>query len=257
VLAAALKSLEQKDNPLRVNNFAMNLRELSRLILKELSPDDGIKQCCWFTQEFNDRGVPVMTRAQRIRYAVQAGLPVKFVENTLGIDVSRVIKEHGRILEELNGFTHLGRKTFGIDEAQADGLANETLDIFTELLQTVDKCREEVRRALEGAARDALNEEMISRTIDELDELATHYTVDDAHIENFELTHMGPSRIVFGASGSVDCELQYGSDGDYARGDGLRVDDNYPLPCEFEADIATPLDLKVKRLQVDNSSFYE
>jgi hypothetical protein len=257
VFAAGLKSFEQSENPLRVNNFAMNLRELSRLILHELSPENEIQQCCWYEQEFNDRGDPIITRAQRIRYAVQAGLPEDFVKDKLMIDVGRVIKEHGKIVDSLSNFTHLGKKTFGVDEDRADQLADEALDMFMELLQTIEECREEVHRTLENAASDALNEEMISRTIQELDEISTHHTVEYTHIEHFELVHMGPTKIVFRASGSVDCELQYGSDGDYARGEGLRVDCNFPLTSEFEADIATPLSLEVKKLEVDNSSFYE
>jgi hypothetical protein len=98
---------------------------------------------------------------------------------------------------------------------------------------------------------------MIANTIEELDELATHHMVDCAHIEEFKLTFMGPDKIMFEAAGSVDCELQYGSDSDVERDDGFRTSDNFPLTCEFVADIITPLDLKVKALRVDNSSFYE
>jgi hypothetical protein len=68
---------------------------------------------------------------------------------------------------------------------------------------------------------------------------------------------MGPNQIVFKASGIVDCTLQYGSDSDVANDSGMRVDDHYPLTCEFVADISTPLELKVRKLHVDNSSFYE
>jgi hypothetical protein len=256
VFAAALKSFGQPANPLRVNNFAMNLRELSRLILDELSPEDKVKQCCWFKQEFSG-GVAIITRAQRIRYAVQAGLTEDFVKDELAINVPQIIRKHGKIVERLSKFTHLGRKTFGVDENTANRFADAALDMFMELLQMIDECREEIHRALEGVARDALDEEMFSRTIQELDEISTHTTVKYTHIDDFELTHMGPTRIVFSASGSVDCKLQYGSDGDWARGDGARLDDNYPLTCEFEADISTPLDLEVRKLQVDNSSFYE
>jgi hypothetical protein len=257
VFSAALKSLEQLDNPLRLNNFATALRELSRLILHDLAVDKDVKACCWFVQELNDQGMPVITRAQRIRYAVQAGLPDDFVKNTLDIDVEQVIKEFGRIINELNKYTHISKKTLGVDEQRADKLAIETLDIFVQLLETIDECRAEVHSALEGSASDALNDEMISTTVQELDEIATHYTVGEAYIEQFELTYLGPASITFSAAGSVDCELQYGSDGDYARGDGIRVSDNYPLTCEFEADAISPLVLRVRKLAVDNSSFYE
>lgn len=68
---------------------------------------------------------------------------------------------------------------------------------------------------------------------------------------------MGAKTIRFKLEGSVDCQLQYGSDGDYERGDGLRVDDNYPLSGDLVADSSDPLRLTVQDLKVDNSSFYE
>jgi len=42
----------------------------------------------------------------------------------------------------------------------------------------------------------------------------------------------------------MDCELQYGSDGDYERGDGLRVDHSYPLTCNVVAETSDPLSPK-------------
>lgn len=257
MFAAALKSFAQSNNPLRFNNFAMNLRELSRVMLHDLSPDKDIKACCWFKQEFNDQGKPIITRAQRIRYAVQAGLPGDFVEGTLFIDVQETTKEFNRIVDQLSKFTHVTKETFDIEQDMADQSAEEAIDVFRSLLQVIDDCRTEVHTALEESAREALNYEMIANTVQELDELATHHTVDATHIEHFELTYMGSAKIEFRASGSVDCELQYGSDMDVERDDGFRTSDNFPLTCEFEADITTPLDLKVRNLSVDNSSFYE
>lgn len=108
-----------------------------------------------------------------------------------------------------------------------------------------------------NAARNALNDEMISNMVEDLDVLSTHSTVDQAHVEEFELRSMGPKLLNFHGSGSADCDLQYGSDSDNERGDGVRSSASFPLTCEFEADISSPLDLEVKNLSVDNSSFYE
>lgn len=97
----------------------------------------------------------------------------------------------------------------------------------------------------------------IETTVQELDEIATHYQVEGCNIDNLKLVEMNANTIKFELRGSVDCQLQYGSDGDYARGDGVRVDDNYPLRCDLVANIADPLKLRAEGLRVDNSSFYE
>jgi hypothetical protein len=68
---------------------------------------------------------------------------------------------------------------------------------------------------------------------------------------------MDSTTLIFDAEGFVDCVLQYGSDGDVERGDGMRHDDSYPLRCKLVADIATPLTFEVQNLRVDNSSCYE
>lgn len=75
IFAAVIKSFEQLDNPLRVNNFATGLRELSRILLYDLAPEKDIKACCWYEEEKNKDGAVIITRAQRIKYAVHAGLP--------------------------------------------------------------------------------------------------------------------------------------------------------------------------------------
>lgn len=173
VFAAVIQSFEQYDNPLRVNNFATGLRELTRLVLDYSAPEKSIKACAWYVEEKNEQGKLIITRAQRIKYAVQAGLPDDFVASLL-VDVPETIRVFGDLTKRMNKLTHLTQETFGIDRYAA-----------------------------------------------------------------------------------VDCTLQYGSDSDVANDSGMRVYDNYPLTCEFVADVLTPMVLEVRKLHVDNSSFYE
>lgn len=245
------------DNPLRVNNFAMGLRELSRIVLHDLAPDADIKACCWYNEEKNKDGAVVFTRQQRVKYAVHAGLREDFVESTLLVDVEETINEFRDLVNTLSKFTHVGSKTFNIGGADADDLAREALDTFVMLFDTIDECRKQVRHEMEEHARNAVTDELLETTVQELDEIATHYQVDGCNIDELKLVELNANTIKFELQGSVDCQLQYGSDSDCARGDGLRVDDNYPLSCVLVADIAEPLKLTVETLRVDNSSFYE
>jgi len=225
--------------------------------LYDLAPEKHIKACGWYQEEKNKDGAVIITRAQRIKYAIHAGLPEDFVKDTLLVDVRETISEFNVLVKSLSKFTHVGPETFNVDPAKADRLAQDALDIFILLFQTIDECRGQVELEVEDNAINAVDDELISSTIRELDEIATHHQVQGCNIDDLDLIEMGPDTIKFKVTGSVDCQLQYGSDGDYSRGDGVRVDDNYPLSCELVADIATPLDLKVTSLKVDNSSFYE
>ena len=118
-----IKRFQQIDNPLRLNNFATGLREFSRIILHDLAPDADIQACHWYKEEKNKDGAVVFTRQQRIRYAVHAGLPEDFVENTLLVDVEETINEFRDLVNTLSKFTHVGPTTFNVGGADADALA--------------------------------------------------------------------------------------------------------------------------------------
>lgn len=256
VFDAALQSLDQTANPLRLNHFATTLRELSRMVLHRLAPDAEIKACGWYVQT---AGQPEITRGQRITYAVQAGLLDPFACNTLLVEVDRMRQELLQTITTLSKYTHVQPAVFGVTGQALDMIVTESLEAFLAFLEMIEECRESVEDAVESHARHALHEELIRRTIQELDELATHYTVDGAQIETVTISSMDSALIQFCVTGSVECQLQYGSSSDVRNGDGVVMDDSYPLTCDFEAPIATPLQVAVKRqtLKIDNEPFYQ
>ncbi|POY36268.1 hypothetical protein C3K47_10965 [Solitalea longa] len=73
-----MDNLLDKGNKLRFNNFAYGIRELSRHILHNLSPDKEVINCVWYKNDSKKPGQ--LTRAERVKYAIQKGLPDKFVE---------------------------------------------------------------------------------------------------------------------------------------------------------------------------------
>ena len=103
VFAAVIQSFELYDNPLRVNDFATGLRELTRLVLDYNAPEKSIKACAWYVEEKNEQGKVVITRAQRIKYAVQAGLPDDFVTS---VGPGRWSGQSGKELVLAEAFLH-------------------------------------------------------------------------------------------------------------------------------------------------------
>jgi hypothetical protein len=256
VFEASLASLSQTSNPLRLNNFATNIRELSRIILYRLAPDEQVKACTWYIPAQAKSNI---SRAQRITYSVQAGLAHTFVTGTLQLDVEAMQKELLCAIDQLNKFTHVGPHTFGISGTDLDKMETETLEAFLAFLDMMDQCREEVESAVLDHAEQALHDELLSRTITTLDELATHYNVEDAVIDSVKVDLMDATHIVFMVAGYVNCRLQYGSESDQRNDIGAVMNDSFPLKCEFEGRLATPLKVQVKpnTLEIDTSSFYE
>lgn len=259
VYDAALQSFNQVDNPLRVNNYATALRELGRIHLDAQAPEERIRQCPWFVQVYNERKQPIIERAQRIKYAVQGELEDTFVKETLGIEIEETVRAYTKLVGRLSSFTHISPKTFGLPAEEADALATDATEVFEKVFSLVEERRNETRRAAETEAQEALRDVLYSEVNEELDRLSTHSSVEGVDLYELKIVSMDANKIKFAGHGNVDVRLQYGSDSDVGRGDGVVSSDSFPLKCQFEADTCSPLEISVVpgSLNVDTISFYE
>ncbi len=242
-----------------MNNFATALRELGRIHLEAQAPDDRVRKCGWFVQGFNEFGKPVVTRAQRVKYAIQGELPDDFVRDTLGINVADAVRDYTKLIDRLSAFTHINLMTFRVPEDKAEELAEHALDVFDQLFTLVKERHKATRAAAEEKADDGLCEVLFGEVDQELDRLSTHTSVVGVDLCDLSIIFMDSNQIRYSGHGNVDVRLQYGSDSDVDRDDGVVSSGSYPLTCEFEADIRTPLAISVVpgALKVDTDSFYE
>jgi len=259
VFDAAVKSFDHEDNPLRLNNFATALRELGRIWLAELAPKEKIRACDWFEQEPGRQEADGVTRAQRAKYAVQQELHNDFVSEQLHMDVDGTVAEYIALINKLSTYTHITEKTFDIAYEAAELQAVTALETFDQLSELIEERRSALLSEAADTAKDALVQELIGDVAEELDRLATHYSVEGVQLEELTIVSLDADQIVYEGSGSVDVRLQYGSDSDVARDDGAVMHDSYPLDCRFEAETSDPLAVSVVpgTLKVDTSSFYD
>jgi hypothetical protein len=172
LLSASLENLVDKTNKLRFNNFSCGIRELSRHILHNLSPVNEVESCIWYTNETKKAGK--LTRGERVKYAIQKGLPDNFVETFYDIDEHVLdIKE---TLETLNKYTHVNHDTFGISEKDVNRLAKEVLDTFGRFASGINEFHILFKNELEEHIDRALLEHTIQESFDDIDILATHHT---------------------------------------------------------------------------------
>lgn len=183
---AALKNLSDVGNPLRFNNFAYSLRELTRHVLRRLAPDNNVRNCPWYRPETQiPNGV---SRRQRIVFAVQGGLNDKYVGHTLGIDVAALHKKLLYVVDNLSKYTHIEEYTFNVAQTEIDRLSSEALAAVNELFDVIERCKTEVTSALEVQVNKEVVNQAISETILEIDELATHHTIDAVYTDRVEVT---------------------------------------------------------------------
>ena len=77
-----------------------------------------------------------------------------------------------------------------------------------------------------------------SETLGEVDELASHYSLEEVYVDRVVVHTIGVDTITYRATGSVAVVLQWGSNSDVRRGDGAELGQSFPFYC----DLVLPLD---------------
>jgi hypothetical protein len=256
LFAAAQKNLADKSNPLRLNNYSYAMRELTRLVLHRLAPDENVIQCSWYKNETDKEGR--ITRKQRAYYAVQGGLEDSYVKNTLGLDVDNIHKDLIRVINKLNKFTHIEPNVFDLPEVEVEVLVDETDEAVYAFLSTVNICRRLVIDGLWEHIDSAVIDEALRETIDAIDELATHHFIDEVYTDKVTIYEINHESIMFRIDGSLECELQWGSNSDLRGGEGAILPQTFPFTCELSSPVDTPESVETVEdsLGVDTSSWY-
>lgn len=254
---AALANLDDKNNKLRLNNFAYAMRELVRHVLHRLAPDHSVVQCVWFKNESEKPNT--VTRRQRAIFAVQGGLSDDYITNTLDIDVHHIHKSLIDATNNLNKFTHVEPCNFGLSVTEVDLTVAQTLDAVRDLFTTIQQCRDQIIESLWDHIDDGVIDKALGETIRAIDRLATHHFIEEVYTDKVTVTAIQHDRIHITATGIISCELQWGSNSDVRKGEGAIMSDSYPFSCHLSSPIDDPSSIKVHEsgLLVDTSSWGE
>jgi hypothetical protein len=250
---AAIENITRSNSPVRFNNFAYVIRELTRHVLKRLAPDENILKSQWYKNELPiENGI---TRPQRIYYAIHGGLEPSYVQEVLGIDIPDFKKRFIEIIDRLSKYTHIETETFGLNDENTSAYANQTLEVFLELFSFITETKESLSEALYEHVDQALFDAVLEETFSEIDILATHHHLQNVHIEPLDILDIDHEFIYFEASGSIWYEMQWGSNSDLKQGDGMLFDEFFPYKCQIHASVRNLKDIKVdmSSIEIDTS----
>lgn len=246
----------ESDNPIRGNLCAAAIRELTGHVLHSMAPDRRVTACSWYELVKDTKGP---TRMQRVTYIVQGALPADFVENVLKLDVSKTARPLLNSIDSLNRSTHVRENTILDDDENIRVLVDDSLDGLLDIYEAARACREEVHRSLRAEVFDAVLDTLLSETLQELDELSTHTSVDGHEVNEYTITVVDDEFIELAVDGTVYVELQYGSRSDIRNDMGAILSDAYPYTATMKARVIEP-QLIIRdsvNVRVDNSGFYE
>jgi hypothetical protein len=240
---ASIENITHSDSPIRFNNFAYAVRELTRHVLSRLAPDDEVLKCKWYTNETEtDKGI---SRKQRIYFAIHGGLLPSYVQEILGLDVQSFFKNFREIIDRLSKYTHIEIETFGLDEAKMYLYVNQTLETLVELFGYIAETKEILSEALRENIETALIDSILEQTFDSIDILATHHSLDYVSTENLNLLDIDHKFIYFEAIGTIDYEMQWGSYHDVKVGDGVIFHQSFPFKCGINSNVLNPKEIEV------------
>lgn len=235
---ACLQNLSDTDNPLRLNNFAYAMRELTRHILKGLAPDDCVLQCSWYKNETQDENG--ITRKQRSYYAVQGGLTDSYINDILELDVKEIHKNLSDAIRRLSKFTHIEPTSFNLSNEELETFVKETLEAVFNFLVLIDDCREMIISNLWEQIQNSTIEEILRETILEIDELCSHHFIDEVYTDSIKIHEINNQHIIFNASGIIGSEMQWGSNSDLRHDIGHVGRETFPFTCSLFSPVEEP-----------------
>ncbi|KIV64831.1 hypothetical protein SZ54_3082 [Rhizobium sp. UR51a] len=254
-LTAASMVLADGKNPLRLVFFSVSIRVLLEHVMGTLAPNDDVENCSWYKKE-PERDGPV--RAQRVQYWLQGGLPDAFLSSELGFDPrplrSRILRSFNRLSKHVHARQGTLISDLNLQDGEVAPVVDDLVDLYTAYF--------EYRSALIGPLVESLDEQavgdLMSDTIQSLDEIATHHGIEEIYTEDTEVVEITSSWVRYRASGSIAVSLQWGSNSDVRRGDGAEMEKSFPFHCDFVVPTEDPRNLDLAEIVsgVDTDSWW-
>jgi hypothetical protein len=216
------------------------MRILFEHMMDTLAPVDQVIQTSWFQPE-REGGKP--TRAQRVSFAIHGGLTEQFVRRRLNVDPAPLRKKLLDTVDNLSKQVHGREKTIVVDRDTQAALVDAILNAMDTFLDAVRNCRAAILDPIADALDETAVDVLITDTIQAIDELASHHSIEDVEVVDTGVYKIGATAITYRVTGTVSSVLQWGSNSDVNRGDGLELSESFSFFCDIEVPLDDPWDL--------------
>lgn len=142
---------------------------------------------------------------------------------------------------------------------EVDAQVRDACAALQNLLQTADLARKTLVTAIESAVEKEVVHAALREAVAAVDEIASHHFIDEVSLESVQVLRIGAIEIEFVANGTLEVELQWGSNSDVRNDLGEVGSDSFPLTLRFVSPVTAPGDLEGVEgsLVVDTSSWFE
>lgn len=254
----AFRNLEDKENPLRLNNFSYVLRELLYRILNREAPNKKVVKCSWF-EPMIKKEPSRATKAQQMQYLMLNPFPYEFVKHILSIDTEGAAEYLNNILRFMNAYTHVNEENIGWSDTEIDKRVNKVCSLFTNLFGMIEKIHSKIQQGVLKSIDNTLIETMYTETFNEVDILSTHSTIENYFIHNVEIESVADNKLTCKTDGEVIVHLQYGSDYDIKNDNGYETSISFPFTGSFSCILTEKgienYNIELSNIDIDTDSF--
>lgn len=254
---SALKSFNDKSNPLRLCNFACNIRELLREKLSRDAPDDDVIKCSWCNSNYLDNdGKP--TRKARLRYYLLYSMDNTTVDERFQEKITDIEKEYGEQINKLSKYTHVTENVFYMSEYKKDNQFNEVIDLLAYIIDFLAASEKMTYKEIESFLYDDISDHVYHDYLDsELDVLSTHTRIEDVNGIEFSIADIDKDYIYIDGTAELEVNLQNGSDSEMEKGDGFAFDMTFDFDFSVKIDISNLDEKEYIYEPVNTDKFYE
>lgn len=247
---ACLRNYASHGNPLRFHNFAFSIRELITHIINKKAPIKKVMEAPWYVKVSETRDV---SRKQQLKYCAQLKISNEYLGDIFLDELAESLKEMESGYVFLNKHTHITEKYFTPSPMEFFNSARDVIQTATQILETLDNCRDEVISILRDKIKDAVDDTATSSLPDALSIIANHASINYASMEDYGIESIDDEFINIYASGTVSVTQEYGP-----RGDGLELEEEYPFTLLMRSHLSSPETFEIlsNELDVDTSSWY-
>ncbi|MFP2516144.1 pPIWI-associating nuclease domain-containing protein [Buttiauxella agrestis] len=253
---AALYNLNDSDNQLRFSNYAYALRELFLHVIKRMAPDDYVRCCEWYPGDNEYKQVP---RVATYKYIIHGGLSDDFVSSVLKLDLKETFSKLKNAFLELNKFTHINEKVFPLDDVLGFQILLKVEELLSSLFIRLNECHGLTIESIEEHINRAVVHAGLFETIESIDELSSHSSLEGIDVEDIKVVDLDYSNISFCVTGTVDVGLQWGSNSDVKNDMGAIGSESFPFQCELTSSVGDPYNLEYgeSSFTVDTSQWWD
>lgn len=177
ILISAYSRLNDLNDPFRCNLFALLIREVIRLAVTKIAPDEEIKKTSWFS---GDDGK--VTRRCRYRFVCTGFLSDQILKDHQELNQEDSISALVKLSKDLSKYAHLSEKTYNLKVEEVLEFQNKVEEAVLAFSHAVISCRKELARITYEIAKEEMYDEFRTFLPNELKKLSHETLISGVNI---------------------------------------------------------------------------